>query len=246
MSKMVSTSFSIGLPPIEAYKLEKNKEGVRLSGEHVEGEARILDFGVWLPRASECYRISPDIKDYVIVPVPCIITSIPNTNGDSVNLKELTRFQPEYGQMSYKTWVGKPTFVEHQNQDITKAKGVILDTFLRPIPRMPKFAKLVKLLAYDRTKDPMLVNRLLKREVSTYSTGMYYSSYTCSVCNHRAGKGIAPPCQHTRPMKPTYQLPDGRLAFRQCESIIGFETSVVMDPAYALAQSNLITDLSKV
>lgn len=243
--KMVSQSFSIGLPPVEAHKLTQNKAGIELQGNQAGGESRLLDVNIWLPRASEHYKISGDIRDYVIIPVPSIITSIPNTNGDSASFRELTRFHPDYGMLAYRTWVGKPTFVEHDNRDITKAKGVILDTYLRPLPRYPKLAKLVKLLAFDRTKDPILVNRILKNEVSTYSMGMYYSSYTCSICGTRAGKGIGRPCTHTKPMRPTYQQADGRLAYRMCENLIGFETSVVADPAYISAQSNLVTDISR-
>ena len=41
------------------------------------------------------------------------------------------------------------------------------------------------------------------------------------------------------------KLPDGRLAYRMCEGLVGFETSVVLDPAYVVAQSDVIWDLSK-
>lgn len=244
MTRMVSTSFSIGQIPVELHKAERKNGAVRLTQEQAGGDARVLDAHIWLPKAAEHYRISGDIRDYIVVPVPSIITSIPNTNGDSASFAELTKFNPEFGQMAFRTWVGKPTHVEHDNKDITKAKGVILDTYLRPLPRFPKFAKLVKLLAFDRTKDAFLVNKILKREVSTYSMGMYYSSYTCPICNARVGKGIGMPCQHTRPRRPTYQMPDGRLAYRQCENLVGFETSVVLDPAYIVAQSDVIWDVA--
>lgn len=239
----LSLGFNIGAPPIELAGINTRGD-IRLGERAAGGQARTLDANIWLPKAAEKYLISPNIRDYVVVPVPSIITSIPNTNGDSASLKELTTFQPEQGQMSYRTWVGKPTFEEHANKDYTQAKGVILDTYLRPLPRYPNFAKLVKLTAFDRTKDAALVQRILERSVNTYSMGMYYSSYICSICGHRAGKGIAGPCQHTRPGQRTMQLPDKRLAYRLCETILGFEISVVADPAYSVASSDLITDVS--
>lgn len=243
--KHLSTSFSLGQSPVELHKVVSPKSGrISLTGEQAGGEARVLDANIWLPKAAKHYRISEDIRDYIIVPVPSIITSIPNTNGDSASLAQLTEFNTEYGQMTYQTWIGKPTFVEHDNKDILKARGVILDTYLRPLPRYPKYAKLVKLMAFDRTKDAQLVANILARKVSTYSMGMYYSSYTCPICGARVGKGIGAPCIHTRPGRPTYQQPDGRLAYRMCENLIGFETSVVLDPAYIVAQSNIIWDLS--
>lgn len=241
--KHLSTSFSLGLAPVELNKASPKKK-IELTGEQAGGTARLLDANIWLPKCAEHYHISPDIRDYIVVPVPSIITSLPNTNGDSASFAQLTAFNPEFGQMSYRTWVGKPTHVEHDNKDITKAKGVILDTYLRPLPNYPKYAKLVKLMAFDRTKDAQLVDNILKRKVSTYSMGMYYSSYTCPICAARVGKGIGSPCVHTRPGRPTYQLPDGRLAYRMCEGLVGFETSVVLDPAYIVAQSDVIWDLS--
>lgn len=242
---MMSRSFAIGAPPTELSSVETTKQGLALTGQQAGGDARILDAHIWLPKAAKHYRLSEDLRDYIVVPVPSIITSIPNTNGDSASFAQLTEFNPEYGMMAYRTWVGKPTHVEHDNKDITKAKGVILDTYLRPLPRHPKFAKLVKLMAFDRTKDSFLVNKILRNEVSTYSMGMWYSSYTCPICGQRVGKGIGQPCAHTRPRRPTYQLPDGRLAYRQCEGLIGFETSVVMDPAYVVAQSDIVWDISR-
>lgn len=239
-----STAFSIGMKPVEACK---NSEGetLTMSAQEAGGDKRSLNTGLWLRRASEAYLISPDINDYVIVPVPAIVTSVPNTNGDSASLQELTRFMPEYGEMSYKTWVGKPLHVEHDHKDIRKAKGIILDSYMMPIKRMPGYAKLVLLQAYDRTKDAALVDNILKRRIDTYSMGMWYSSYVCSICNAAVGKNVGAPCAHTRPGRLTYQLPDGRLAYRQCQSIVGFENSCVVDPAYVAAQSGIVTDLSQ-
>lgn len=246
MANMVAHSFSIGNSPVELHKRASRKEPLRLSDKEAGGVNRTLDVNIWLSQAAKPYNLSDDLRDYVLVPVPSIITSIPNTNGDSASLAELTRFMPDYGQMSYRTWVGKPTFVEHDNKDVSKAKGVILDTYLRPLPRYPKYAKLVKLLAWDRTKDPRLVDRILKREISTYSMGMMYASYTCSICGARVGKGFGRPCSHTAPRRPTYKNQNNQLAYRQCENLFGFETSAVEDPAYSVAQSDLIWDLSKI
>lgn len=243
MTKHLSQSFSLGMAPVELHKAEQTKKGIVLDERQAGGQARLLDANIWLPKAAIPYQLSADIRDYVIVPVPSIITSLPNTNGDSASFAELTRFMPEFGQMSYRTWVGKPTYIEHDNKDILKSKGVILDTYLRPLPRFKNFAKLVKLLSFDRTKDPELVRNILSRKVSTYSMGMYYSSYTCPICGARVGKGIGSPCVHTRPRRPTYRMLDGRLAYRQCEQLIGFETSVVVDPAYIVAQSDVIWDV---
>lgn len=239
-----SSAFSIGFTPVEARK-HSDKGGVKLSKNNAGGAFRDVRTGLWLERAAEKYHLSGDINDYILVPVPAIVTSIPNTNGDSVSLHELTQFMPEYGTLSYQTWVGKPCFVEHQHNDITKAKGIILDTYMVPIKAAPQYAKLVFLQAYDRTKDSALTENILSERVDTYSMGLWYSSYRCSICNAHVGKGIGAPCAHTRPGRSVYQMPDGKLAYRKCEAVVGFENSCVVDPAYAQAQSNIIWDVRK-
>lgn len=206
-----------------------NSDGtVNLTASMAGGESRTLEANIWLSKAAEVYNLSKDIRDYILVPVPAIITSIPNTNGDSVSLKELTTFNAEQGALSYKTWVGKPMYVEHQHKP-QWIRGVILDTYIRPLPKFPKHFKLVMLAALDRTRDPQLIQRVIDRELNTYSMGMYYSSYICSVCGNRAGKGIGRPCAHTKPQKPTYRLPDGRLCYRICQDITGFELSLLVN-----------------
>lgn len=241
---MKSISFSMGSPPTELHGISKKSNSVSLKGA-VTGDVgeRTIDANLWLPGAAKSYHLSPNLSDYILVPVPSVISEMPNTNGDSVIKEELLRFMPEFGQLAYQTWKGKPTHVEHDNKDITKAKGIIFDVFLR---RLPQFAgnhvKVIKLLGFDRTKDPALCDAILTRKVNTYSLGMYFKSYTCSICGHQVGKGLGTPCIHTRPRRKTYKFPDGRLAYRQCEYITGFETSVVADPAYVVANSDHILD----
>ena len=177
-----------------------------------------------------------------MVPVPSVITELPNTNGDSVTKKELLQFIPDMGLIAYKTFKAKPTFLEHANQDITKAKGVILDTYLKVLRGFgnDKHYKLIKLLAFDRTKDPELCDRILSGQVNTYSMGLYFDSFSCSICNNHVGKNYGRPCEHTQLKKPTYLHSSGRLAYRLMHGVVGFETSCVVDPAYAVAVSDVI------
>lgn len=236
-SSFISNSFGgIGFDPIEVKK--NTSEPIPVQSE---GGSFLLDVNSWLPFASESYHISKNIRDYILVPCPMAISDIPNTNGDSISKKQLVRFIPEMGTVAYKTWIGKPTFQEHANTDITKAKGVIVDAKLRPLKRFGnRHYKLVSLLAFDRSKDENLCKSIINNEINTYSIGMYYDSYTCSVCGNTVGKDYGYNCIHTKPKKPTYQLNDGRLVYRHCRNIVGFETSAVKDPAYVVAVSDLI------
>jgi hypothetical protein len=134
------------------------------------------------------------------------------------------------------SYVAYNCVVHNCNKDITKAKGIILDAFLRPVPFNTKYYKIVLLLAYDRTKDPVLAERILRGETNAYSVGFYYSSYTCSVCGTRVGRGInTRPCIHTQLGRPTYRQSDGKIVYRQCEDGVGFECSSVNTPAFVSA-----------
>lgn len=246
MDKFKSTSFSLGTNPIEMFRHKTDADqadALRSMGMEVAGSN--LEANLWLPFAAKEYNLSTDIRDYVLVPVPILFSDIPNTNGDSLSPKELLRFDPDLGMQMFKTFRGKPTFYEHDNKDITKAKGVILDATLRPLRGYGggKYYKLIELLAYDRTKDPLLAQAILNGEHNAYSLGFYFTSYTCSICGLRYGKAqgaLRNPCEHTKVGRPTYRRPDGRLAYRKCENARGFETSVVGSPAYVTAISNLI------
>lgn len=225
--RLVSTAYSIGSPPTELNGITKNGDGTITVGPRASGtgETHVLDANIWLPRAAEYHGLSKNINDYVLVPVPAMVTDLPNTNGDSVSLKEFTAWNDDQGRMTYKTWIGRPMYVEHQHKP-EWVRGLILDTYLRPTPFKDIYT-LIMLAALDRTRDPIRVERVLKRELNTYSMGMYYSAYGCSICGHLAGKGIGAPCAHTRPRKPTYKLLDGRLAYRRCMGITGFELSLL-------------------
>lgn len=243
---MVSHSFGLGFKPMELNTLSPQTNEIPLSsGVSGTGTSeRISDCNYWLPYAAEHYQISRDIRDYVLVPVPAMFSDLPNTNGDSLSLGELLRFIPEYGMQMYKTFKGQPTHEEHNNKDITQAKGVILDCFLRPIGFNSRYYKVVQLLAFDRTKDPELVNQILLRQQNAYSVGFFYSSYACSICGNVVGKGInLTPCEHTQLRRGTYRAQDGRLAYRKCRNGKGFECSVVRTPAYV---SNIGTHVMNV
>ncbi len=244
--KFVSRNFGLSdLLPFAGTQFQKDQTEIALSPQ-ASGTGfaeRVSDCNYWLPYAAEHYCLSRDLRDYVLVPIPAIFSDLPNTNGDSLSIKQMLRFDPELGMQMYKSFKGKPTYLEHDNRDITRAKGVILDAFLRPVPFNTKYYKIVLLLAYDRTKDSALAQAILSKESNAYSVGFYYSSYRCSICGTQVGKGVnTRPCAHTMLGKPTYQQPDGKVVFRQCENAVGFECSAVNTPAFTSAIGPTVYD----
>lgn len=199
-----------------------------------------LDFNDWLPYAAKKYNISSDIRDYVIQPTPTLPADIPNRNGVAFPLPRMVEFMPDYGMQAYKTFKGKPTFTEHDNQDHTKAKGVILDVSMRRIEGYGRghFWVMHGLLAFDRTRDPQLANAILSGERNAVSMGAYTENYSCSYCSALIGD-----CDHLHPKEPLdfYAL-GNYLVYRQVTGFCGFETSSVATPAYSSACNNLRFD----
>lgn len=187
----VSNSFDVSSfrKPIELAEVGKQREITFKPSATGADDSMVIDANAWLPFCAEHYHISPNLSDYIMVPVPAVVTDIPNTNGDCLSTAEALRFRPDLGMMAYKTWKGKPTHQEHDNKDITKAKGVILDCYMKPLPQFKgNHARIIQLLAFDRTKDPVLAGQILSHTLNTYSIGMWYQAYTCSICNHTVRK----------------------------------------------------------
>lgn len=227
---------------LHALSASKNSKSIHMKSESLGLDAPggvTLDANSWLPSCAEKYNISPDLRDYVLVPIPATITGIPNTNGDCFSTKQMLEFQPQHGMQSYKTFKGKPTHVEHANKDYSIAKGVIFDSFLQPLRGFAgNHAKLSLLLGFDRTRDPELANAIATHKINTYSIGVLYTAFRCSVCNHYVEQGAMHFCSHTNLKKPTHLNAMNQLVYRHCENLAGFECSSVKNPAFISAHHN--------
>lgn len=221
---------------MKSKNIERAHESLIVTSPVMESGREKLDIENWLPFAAKQYKISPDINDYFFVPVITIPSDLPNRNGAAFPLKELVKFQPEYGVQSYKTFKGKPVQYEHKNKSIEDAYGVIADTYLRKMEGYGgrKVWKLIELLAIDRTKYIEVATRVATGQVNSYSMGCWVGYYTCSYCGARLGD-----CSHIRPKDPLtfYELND-KLVFRNCHDNVGFETSIVETPAFSIAASD--------
>lgn len=233
MLKYFVTADSKSDKVIDYFNYRKNKNTTVLSSEE---ELSITSLPVntsWLEQASKIYNISNDLNDYVIVCVKIFCSDLPNRNGVAFPKKELIRFNPEAGCLAYKTWVGKPTFLEHNNSILSNAKGVIFDSMLRPSRGLQGDLVHVDLLAgYDRTKDPNLVNNILSGKSNCYSMGAYSDDFTCSICGKSLNSGG---CQHASLERPSFDLINGKLPYYNVVNPVGFELSSVETPAFVMA-----------
>lgn len=202
-----------------------------------------LDFASWLPFAAKEYHCSKDPSDYVLVPVIAMPSDLPNRNGVGFPLKELSTWRVEDGMLAYQTFKGKPVHIEHDNQDPTKAVGMIVDTALVPMIGFggQRLWKLLLLLAIDRSKDPTYAQYVLTGEINSYSMGAWVEAYSCGYCGAPMGS-----CNHINARRPRdFYILDGKLVYRRVHGIKGFECSIVRDPAYVTAISDKLMSLSR-
>lgn len=191
----------------------------------------------WLPAASETYQISADPRDYVLVDIPIVTVDIPNRNMQAFPYEEVSYFDPLYGKMVYQSFAHKPTHIDHDNKDPLKAKGVIFDSALQYVPTYNVW-KIRILSGWDRTKDPHLVNSILKKQRTGYSMGALVEQFVCSVCGAVDTNMRKCPCMR----KGKGAVLNGHLVYQLCVGANFIETSSVDDPADVTADTDYILE----
>lgn len=206
--------------PVEI--LDKNRAIAKINGS-------TLDYS-WLKGASETYQISPNIKDYILSEVPIVTVDFPNRNLHAFPFDEVSYFDPRFGQFIYKTFVGKPTYADHNNKNFIEAKGVHFDASLRYVPGWDVW-KIFVLLGYDRTKDTVLARQIEKGQRRSYSMGSWVSFFLNSLTGQLSNG--------SQPLKyPKGTVHNGSLSYDQCSGCEYFETSSVVGPADVSAESH--------
>jgi len=229
---------------IDIAKVNKQVLAASSSEEDTALYNSILDVKSWLPPASKVYNISANIEDYVVVPVPIFITDLPNRNGIAFPLKDLLEFNADAGCVAYKTWKGKPVYVEHKNDVLKESRGVIFDSVLKPAPEFEgDLYKVILLVGVDRTKDNKLYNNIVNKVSTCYSMGAYADDFKCSVCGALTSKGG---CNHVSQFNPNFSVVDGKLTFLNAVGCMGFEISSVATPAFVVAQNPECIEISKI
>lgn len=153
------------------------------------------------------------------------VSSRVNKNFDAFTADELKK--------SYKTFIGRPVFVNHDNTDLSRARGVVLDARLHEEPQ-ETWVEL--LLEMDAVTYPKLCAAILDGDIDTVSMGCNIEYSVCSICGNEA-RFASEYCTHVQRKGVTFpvETPDGntemRLAFEYCCGVTFFEISWVFDPA---------------
>ena len=94
-----------------------------------------------------------------------------NDNGDFFSHEELIK--------NYKTFIGKSVFVDHDNDNVEKARGIILDAVYNP---NGKFVELLK--AVDKKAFPELSRGVEMGYITDTSMGCRCGYSICSICGN--------------------------------------------------------------
>lgn len=96
-----------------------------------------------------------------------------NDNGDFFSEEELKK--------CYKSFIGKSVFVDHQNENVEAARGIIVDAVWND---RGKFVELLK--AVDKKAYPELARGIEMNYITDTSMGCRCGSSICSICGNKA------------------------------------------------------------
>lgn len=156
----------------------------------------------------------------------------------------------EYG---FATFVGKPFFVDHNNSDPKRARGVIRDSKFRVLDERtakldPYWSKkgidkehlpaseVELLIEADAKSFPRLASEILNGDIDGFSMGADVEKSKCSHCGHVA-TNAEEYCTHilAKGAEHDYKTADGsrtsKRSYENCYGIKFFEISAVFDPA---------------
>ncbi len=151
-----------------------------------------------------------------------------NQNYDAWPSEELKK--------SYRSFLGKPVFVNHANEDPTKARGKVIAA--RYVEASPEDKYIEVIQEIDAQRFPKLAKEIREGGLDSVSMGVECAWTKCSYCHHKA-TDEPDFCDHVRFHKgehlPRTNKKTGKtedvLVFEHCYKLGFFELSYVFDPA---------------
>ena len=192
------------------------------------------------------YRIE---DGYIYTKVRAISSRV-NKNNDGWPAEELAK--------AYKTFVGKPIFVDHNNSDPEKARGVVVDARLHVEDDLQKASALDPyyatapdnhkpptwielLLETDARQFPRLAAAIISSDIDSVSMGANVERTQCNICNNWA-TSVQEYCDHIKSKGASFDFFESsngsktsRKSYEDCYDIHFFEISYVFDPADSTA-----------
>lgn len=173
-------------PRCEHHFVERTASGLRLA-EAPKKYADLLDN---YKKAVSVQRVAPYNPDFAFYRVIGVHGDVPNSNGDMFRWgsptgpdePELLRVTDrESGRRVFNSFTGKGNYKDHQNDQVVKAVGILLDA----VPNH-KVKGIEIVCAVDKAKDPMLVRGIDNGYITDVSMGCRVAYSLCSICSNVA------------------------------------------------------------
>jgi hypothetical protein len=192
------------------------------------------------------YRIE---DGYIYTKVRAISSRV-NKNNDGWPSEELAK--------AYSTFVGKPIFVDHNNSDPTRARGVVVDARLHVEEDLQKASAfdpyyatapnnhkpptwIELLLETDARQFPKLAQAIISGDIDSVSMGANVERTQCNICDNWA-TSAQEYCSHIKSKGASFDFFEAssgsktsRKSYEDCYDIHFFEISYVFDPADSTA-----------
>ena len=177
------------------------------------------------------------LEDFDFKPEPGYVYAVSRAISSRVNAN-YDGWPVDQIKKSYKTFIGRPIYVEHNNSDPERARGVILDA----VYRESKLASGITdgsvycLMEVDADNFPKLANAIMEGQLNAVSMGADVEGTQCSACGKYASKP-AEYCAHIPRLKgrTVTVYKQGKriesLVYESCIKPNFFELSFVFDPA---------------
>lgn len=183
----------------------------------------------------ELHNVS--FEDFNFKPEPGYVYAVSRAISSRVNAN-YDAWPVDQIKKSYKTFVGRPIYVEHNNSDPDRARGVILDAVYRESKLASGItdASVYCLMEVDAQSFPKLANAIMEGQLNAVSMGADVEGTQCSACGKYASKP-AEYCTHIPRLKGrnvTVYKQGKRiesLVYESCIKPNFFELSFVFEPA---------------
>jgi hypothetical protein len=213
---------------------------VRSSSHRVSG-AKLNKFASIGEDNEPDYRLQ---DGYIYTKVRAISSRV-NKNHDGWPSEELGK--------AYSTFVGKPIFVDHNNSDPSRARGVVIDARLHVEEDLQKASALDPyysaapdnhkpptwielLLETDARQFPRLAKAIISGDIDSVSMGANVERTQCNICDNWA-TSTEEYCDHVHSKGAEFDFVSStgerqsRRSYEDCYDIGFFEISYVFDPA---------------
>lgn len=208
----------------------------------LSGDARVADTRVVASPVTaklSDFQFNPE-EGFLYVTTRAISSRV-NANYDG--------WPPEELRNAYRTFIGRPVYVDHNNWDLKRSRGVIIDSKLyeSKLASGHEDVWVQLLIEVDAQAFPKLAQSIVDGDIDAVSMGADVEYTVCSVCANKA-HDVLQYCAHIPGMKgrevQTLDSKTGstikKLCYEDCYGVSFFEISFVFDPA---DESALISDV---